>query len=81
MNTKLTKEQSLLCMLLCQALTGEAPRETASLCRQADIKKVLQAAQQHKVLPLLYEAVCENGRVRLWRTPNGNGWKALQGLP
>lgn len=59
MNTRLSKEQGLLCMLLCQALTGESSREAASLCRQADMKKVLQTAQQHKVLPLLYEVLCE----------------------
>ncbi len=59
MNTRLSKEQSLLCMLLCQALTGESSREAPMLCRQADIKQVLQAAQQHKVLPLLYEVFCE----------------------
>ena len=73
MNTRLSKEQSLLCMLLCQALTGESSREAPMLCRQADIKQVLQAAQQHKVLPLLYEVFCEK-----WP---GEAWKAFHGLP
>lgn len=59
MSAKLNKEQRLLCLLLCQALTGKCPRELWELSRQADMKKVIQMAQQHKVLPLLYEVLCE----------------------
>lgn len=59
MNTKLSKEQRLLCLLLCQALTGRRPRELTGQARQTDMKKVIQAAQQHKVLPLLYDVLCE----------------------
>lgn len=59
MSAKLSKEQRLLCLLLCQALTGKCPRELWELSRQADMKKVIQMAQQHKVLPLLYEVLCE----------------------
>ena len=59
MSAKLSKEQRLLCLLLCQALTGKCPRELWELSRQADMKKVIQTAQQHKVLPLLYDVLCE----------------------
>lgn len=59
MSAKLNKEQRLLCLLLCQALTGECPRELSELSRQADMRKIIQMAQQHKVLPLLYEVFCE----------------------
>lgn len=58
MNTKLGKEQRLLCLLLCQALTGKCPRELSELSRQADMEKVMQTAHQHKVLPLLYDVLC-----------------------
>lgn len=58
MNTKLGKEQRLLCLLLCQALTGKCPRELSELSRQADMEKVIQTAHQHKVLPLLYDVLC-----------------------
>ncbi len=60
MNTKLSKEQRLLCLLLCQTLTGEDFREAAALGRQADMKKVIRLARQHRVLPLLYGALCED---------------------
>ena len=59
MNTKLSKEQRVLCLLLCRALTGNSPRELPGLWRQTDMKKVIQMAQQHKVLPLLYGVLCE----------------------
>lgn len=59
MSAKLSKEQRLLCLLLCQALTGKDSRELLELSQQADMKKVIQMAQQHKVLPLLYEVLCE----------------------
>lgn len=59
MSAKLSKEQRLLCLLLCQALTGKCPRELLELSRQADMEKVIQTAQQHKVLPLLYDVLCE----------------------
>lgn len=60
MNTKLSKEQRLLCLLLCQTLTGEDSREAAALCRQADVKKVIRLSRQHRVLPLLYGVLCED---------------------
>lgn len=59
MSTRLSKEQKLLCQLLCQALTGKKSQELLELCRQADMARVIQTAQQHKVLPLLYETLCE----------------------
>lgn len=59
MNTRLSKEQRLLCLLLCQALAGRRSRELAATARQTDMKKVLQMAQRHKVLPLLYDVLCE----------------------
>lgn len=59
MSAKLSKEQRLLCLLLCQALTGKRSRELSELSRQTDMKKVIQTARQHKVLPLLYEVLCE----------------------
>ncbi|MCM1559268.1 MAG: nucleotidyltransferase family protein [Butyrivibrio sp.] len=59
MNTKLSKEQRLLCLLLSQTLNGEPSRESAALYRQADMKEVIRTAQQHKVLPLLYGILCE----------------------
>ncbi|MDE6640909.1 MAG: nucleotidyltransferase family protein [Acetatifactor sp.] len=60
MSTKLSKEQRFLCLLLCQTLTGGCSREAAELCRQSDVKEVIRMAQQHKVLPLLYGALCED---------------------
>lgn len=60
MSTKLSKEQRFLCLLLCQTLTGGEAGEAAELCRQADVKEVIRMAQQHKVLPLLYGALCED---------------------
>jgi len=59
MSAKLNKEQRLLCLFLCQALTGRRPRELSELLRQTDIKKVIHAARQHKVLSLLYGVFCE----------------------
>lgn len=62
MGTKLNKEQRLLCLLLCQALVGDSPKEIWELSREADMDKLLHMAGQHKVLPLLYEALCEEWR-------------------
>lgn len=59
MNTRLSKEQRILCLLLCQALNGEYSRELDGLSRQADMKKVIHMAQRHKVLSLLYGVLCE----------------------
>ena len=59
MSTKLNSEQRLLCLLLCQALTGTRPRELSELLRQTDMKKVIYMARQHKVLSLLYGVFCE----------------------
>lgn len=59
MNTKLSREQRLLCQLLSQALTGERSRESAGLSHQADMRKVIETAQRHRVLPLLYGVFCE----------------------
>lgn len=58
MSAKLSKEQSLLCLLLCQALTGKCPRDLPELSRQSDMEKVIQTAQRHKVLSLLYDVLC-----------------------
>lgn len=58
MNTRLSKEQGVLCTLLCQALTGRCPRGLSGQSLQVDMKKIIQAAQQHKVLPLLYDVLC-----------------------
>lgn len=58
MSAKLSKEQKLLCLLLCQALTGKCPGELSELSRQADMGEVIQTAQRHKVLSLLYDVLC-----------------------
>lgn len=58
----LDKEQRLLCLLLCQALTGRPPRELSELSGWTDMHKVIRMAQRHKVLPLLYGVLCEEGR-------------------
>lgn len=58
MEEPLKIEERLLCRLLAQALTpmqgesGETPGEV-------DWENLLQTAEKHKVLPLLYEALCE----------------------
>lgn len=59
MNTRLSNEQRLLCGLLGQALTGKHFRKLSELSQEADIRKIIQIAERHKVLPLLYEELCE----------------------
>ncbi|MDE6923970.1 MAG: nucleotidyltransferase family protein [Acetatifactor sp.] len=59
MSTGLSKEQLLLCGLLGQALTGKHFRKLAELSRKADMGKVIQTAERHKVLSLLYGELCE----------------------
>lgn len=59
MNTKLSKEQRLLCLLLSQALTGGHLRESEGLSHQADMQGVIETAQKHRVLSLLYGVLCE----------------------
>ena len=59
MSTRLSNEQKLLCGLLGQALTGKHFRKMSELSQEADIRKVIQIAERHKVLPLLYEELCE----------------------
>lgn len=58
MSTRLSKEQKLLCGLLCQALTKEQCRELPELSKEADMGQVIRTAERHKVLPLLYEVLC-----------------------
>ena len=62
MSTRLSKEQRFLCLLLCQALTGDCPGELPGQPDQTDMKRVIQTAQRHKVLPLLYGVLCEEWR-------------------
>lgn len=63
MNTRLSKEQKFLCLLLGRALTGDCSRELAGIRRQTDIKEVIRTAQQHRVLSLLYEVLCGDAQV------------------
>lgn len=58
MNKKLSKEQKLLCRLLGQALTGNQMQGLQEMLRQADMEQVIRTAQQHRVLPLLYDVLC-----------------------
>lgn len=59
MSTRMSNEQKLLCGLLGQALTGKHFGELSELSREADIRKTIQIAERHKVLPILYEELCE----------------------
>lgn len=63
MSTGLSKEQLLLCGLLGQALTGKQFRKLSGSSQKADMEKVIQTAERHKVLPLLYDELCEKREV------------------
>lgn len=55
----LNTEQQLLCRLLRQALNGEKKEEFPETAREADMGAMLDIANRHKVLPFLYDVLCE----------------------
>lgn len=58
MTAKLNEGQRLLCKLLRAALTGTAlPESDGELLGKADKKALLRMAEQHRVLPLLYDVL------------------------
>lgn len=59
MVSKLSGEQRLLCGLLSAALNGNRLSEKDRRSLAADADKILQMAERHSVLPLLYDVLCE----------------------